>query len=287
MARTLNSRNIREDRDPASAQLDHNFVDANLNPAEVGSPINSSDGFELNQVGVESIMVDCIIGGGPASQVHSWQFMEDEFSNCVQNSVNSSDCISQTLMNTEKVVHGEKVNNHCLVDLQECNNTRLTSLDLRDDLHYQCVLSSLLSSHQLSLGPRIQNSNKHSSFVSWKNRGLMGAQKMNTGTQQKLLKKVLFEVAQMHGSCLMSTRDENDNGDNSKIWRPAADEITLNHVLSERKRREKINERFTVLRSLVPSINKVAKNFIPNVDLRVKRHYSIVFLVAGQQSVCS
>ncbi|RVX09227.1 Transcription factor GLABRA 3 [Vitis vinifera] len=261
LSRISNSRKIREDKDPASAELDHNFLDTNLNPAvlEVGSPNNSSDGFELNQLGEESIMVDCLNGGG-ASQVQSWQLLEDEFSNCVHNSMNSSDCISQTIMNPEKVVpisKGEKVNDHCLVDLQECNNTKLTSLDLRDDLHYQCILSSLLSSNQLILGPCFRNSNKESSFVSWKKRGLMGTQKLNTGTQQKLLKKVLFEVAQMHGGCLMSSRD--NNGDNDEIWRPEADEITLNHVLSERKRREKINERFSVLRSLVPSINQVNK----------------------------
>ena len=269
LSRISNSEIIGEDRDLASAELDHNFLDTNLNPVvEVGSPNNSSDGFELNQLGEESIMVDCTNGGG-ASQVQSWQFMEDEFSNCIHNSMNSSDCISQTFMNPEKVVpipKDEKVNDHCLVDLRECNNTKLTSLDLRDDLHYQSVLSSLLSSHQLILGPCFRNSNRNreSSFVSWKKRGLMGAQKSNTGTQQRLLKKVLFEVAQMHGGCLMSSRDNNNNNNNNndEIWRPEADEITLNHTLFERKRREKINERFTVLRSLVPSMNKVVKNSI-------------------------
>lgn len=250
LSRISNSRKIREDKDPASAELDRNILEVNLSPAEVGSPNNSSEGFELNQMGEESIMVDCR-NGGEASQVQSWQVLEDEFSNCVHNSVNSSDCISKD----------EKVNDHSLVDLQECNNNKLISLDLRDDLHYQSVLSSLLSSHQLTLGPCFQNSSRESSFVSWKKRGFVEAQKLNTEAQQKMLKKVLFEVAQMHGSCLMSLRD--NNGDNDEIWRPEADEITLNHVLSERRRREKINKRFMVLRSLVPSINKVVKALFP------------------------
>jgi len=42
-----------------------------------------------------------------------------------------------------------------------------------------------------------------------------------------------------------------------------------NHVMSERKRREKLNEMFLILKSLVPSIHKVLKNttsiFYPSV----------------------
>jgi hypothetical protein len=45
--------------------------------------------------------------------------------------------------------------------------------------------------------------------------------------------------------------------------RPEADEIGASHVLSERRRREKLNKRFMILKSIVPSISKVVKNSVP------------------------
>uniref|UniRef100_A0A5B7AIY1 Putative myc-like anthocyanin regulatory protein n=1 Tax=Davidia involucrata TaxID=16924 RepID=A0A5B7AIY1_DAVIN len=244
---------------------DHNILDANLNPVvecevvQICAPNNSSNGFVPNNPAEESFMVEGLNGG--VSQVQSWQFMDDEISNCVHNSMNSSDCISQTFVNPEKAVptsNGEKVNNGCLLDLQEFNQTKLNSLDVRNsDVHYQSLLSTLLkSSHQLILGPYFRNCNKESSFVRWK-RGLMGSQMPCSGTPQRLVKKVLFEVARMHSDCFLEPREDNSRRDG--LWRPEADEIETNHVLSERRQRGKMNERFLALGSLVPSIGKVDK----------------------------
>jgi len=36
----------------------------------------------------------------------------------------------------------------------------------------------------------------------------------------------------------------------------------MNHVMSERRRRAKLNERFLTLRSMVPSISKVMYNLV-------------------------
>nr|WIE96204.1 basic helix-loop-helix transcription factor [Loropetalum chinense var. rubrum] len=254
------------DKDPTCAELDHDFFDTKLNAVveceelNMVSPNNSSNGFGLNQPVEDSFMVEGINGG--ASQVQSWQFMDDDFSNCVYNSMNSSDCISQTFVDTEKVVpipKCERVNDHSLPDVRQSNHAKLTSLDLRnDDFHYTSVLSALLkSSDQLVLGPHFKNCNKASSFVSWKKGGLVGTLRPGSGTSQTLLKKVVFEVARMHGDHLFESRD--NNGRNDGIWRPEADEINMNHALSERRRREKLNERFVVLGSLVPSKSKADK----------------------------
>ncbi|XWS61768.1 hypothetical protein CRYUN_Cryun07bG0153900 [Craigia yunnanensis] len=226
---------------------------------EMASPNDSSDGFEPNQPAEDSFMIEGINGG--ASQVQSWQFMDEEFSNCVPHSLNSSDCISQTFVDHGNIIplcQGEKDNDNVLQD-EECNQTKLTSLELQsDDLHYQTVLSSLLkSSHQLILGPHFRNYNQESSFVSWKKNGLVKSQKARDETPQKLLKKILFEVPQMHNNGLLESPE--DNGVRDAAWRPEADEICGNHVLSERRRREKINERFMVLKSLVPSNSKADK----------------------------
>ncbi|KAK9265379.1 hypothetical protein L1049_003529 [Liquidambar formosana] len=254
------------DRDGTCAELDNAILETKLNlvveceELNMISPNTSSNGFVPNQPAEDSYMVEGIYAG--ASQVQSWQFRDDEFSNCVHNSMNSSDCISQTFVDAEKVVsapNGEKGNNHCVLDLRQCNHTKMNSLNLQnDDLHYQSVLSALLkSSDQLILGRHFRNCNKESSFVSWKKGGLVGTIKPRSGTSQNLLKKVLFEVAQMHGDCLLVPQEDKDR--NNGIWRPEVDGINWNQGLSERRQRGNLSERFLVLGSLVPSKSKVDK----------------------------
>lgn len=247
---------------PTCALIDQDILVPHVGCEELDivSLDNSSNGFEANPAAEASFMVDGMNGG--ASQVQSWQFMDDELSNCLHQSMNSSDCISQTFVEPGKAVSASKavvVNDHCLQDLQKKNHTKLNLLDLRsDDLHYQCVLSSLLkSSHQLILGPCVRNYHHESSFVMWNSGGLAHFQNPGGKTPQKLLKKVLFTVPRMHVDVFPESPE--DNGFKDGVWRPEADEISMNHALAERKRREKLNERFFILRSMVPSISKVVE----------------------------
>ncbi|KAL2544136.1 Transcription factor GLABRA 3 [Forsythia ovata] len=224
------------------------------------SPNNSSNDFGAKQPNEELNMVEDI--DGEACQMQSWQFMDDEISNCVNNSTNSSDCISQTCDNPEDIVpisNGKKVTDNGMHQAQESNQQKLNSSDLRgDDIHYQSVLSNLLkTSQQLILGPYFSNSNKESSFISWRKDKLWSSQIPQTGTPQRLLKKVLIEVARMHERCQHESGKY--DGKRDGLPKPEIDEIDRNHVLSERKRREKINERFLILGSLVPSGGKVDK----------------------------
>ncbi|CAL5442565.1 unnamed protein product [Camellia sinensis] len=239
------------DKDLIHATLDRDILDdTNFNPIvgceelNVCSPNDSSNKFGLNE---ESFMVEGL---------------NDEVSNCVHNSMSSSDCISQTLVSPETVcpfLKGQNENDGFLLDLQEQNQMKPASTGLQDnDIHYQSVLSTLLkTSHQLILGPNVRNCNQESSFVSWKKCSFVGIQMPRIGTPQRLLKKVLFEVAQMHSVFLLDSRE--NNGERDGLWRPQVDDIDSNHVLSERRRREKINKRFSVLGSLVPSTSKVNK----------------------------
>lgn len=254
----------RNEKDLAGSALDQDVIDTKFIPVirceeiDGTSLNNSSNGFGPNQPAEDSFMVEGMNGG--ASQVQSWQYLDDELSNYVHHSMDSSDCISQTLVYPEKVVSGPKgekvVSDHFLQDNKECNSTKQTSLEPQsNDLHYQSVLSSLLkSSHQLILGPHFQNGLQESSFVSWKKGGSVKCQKQQGGSPQYLLKKILFEVPRMHVVCVLESPD--DNGDRNGVWRPEAGESLMNHVLSERKRREKLNERFSILKSMVPSIRK-------------------------------
>ncbi|CAL5434056.1 unnamed protein product [Camellia sinensis] len=234
------SGNAQYNKDSVYAKLDQEILEV----MEVCSPNSSSNRTRLHQQAEELFMIEGL---------------NDEISNCVNNSTNSSDCISQTLINPEKVSPIMKENGDCLIERHEDNPMKMSSSDIQtDEIHYQSIVSTLLkSSHQLILGPHFQNYNQESSFVSWKKGGFTGIQMPKIGTPQRLVKKILFEVARMHGDCLLDSREDNGRGDG--LWIPQVDDINSSHILAERRRREKIKERFLVLGSLVPSTNKVDK----------------------------
>ncbi|XP_057463031.1 transcription factor GLABRA 3-like [Actinidia eriantha] len=242
------SGNARTDKDPFPTDF---IAIVGCEELEVFVPNNHPNQYGIDQQAEDSFMVE------GASQVQSWQLMDEEFSNCVHNSTSSSDCISQILVDPENVPKGERENDGFTLDLQEQTSM---GLEADDDIHYQSVISTLLkSSHQLILGPSFRNCNHESSFVSWKKMGFAGNQMPRRQTPQSLLKKVLFEVVQMHGGARLREHSREDDGKRDAQWSPQVDEIDSSHVLAERRRREKINKRFSVLESLVPSTSKVDK----------------------------
>lgn len=252
--------NIGDGEEIACPVFDHNALDAKLTPelefelANAVSPNNSSNDCQANNEQADDrFLVEKI--NGAASHVQSWQVMEDELSNCAHTSMNTSDCISQSFVASEMNASAPK-GELGGQDLQEGKNTKMTMVDPHsDEWHYQKVLSSLLkSSDQLIMGAHFQKSQCESGFVSWKKEGSMVCQKPRGEAQQKILKKILFEVPRMHTDLLLEAQEENDYKEGI---RPEADENGLNHVLSERKRRAKLNERFLTLKSLVPLITRV------------------------------
>ncbi|KAL7183037.1 hypothetical protein ACSBR1_041677 [Camellia fascicularis] len=79
------------------AKLDQEILEV----MEVCSPNSSSNRTRLNQQAEELFMIEGL---------------NDEISNCVNNSMSSSDCISQTLINPEKVSPTMKENDDCLIE---------------------------------------------------------------------------------------------------------------------------------------------------------------------------
>ncbi|GAU19442.1 hypothetical protein TSUD_76860 [Trifolium subterraneum] len=228
---TLNSGNNEDNENVAFDHIDYNVE---LIP-EVGndimnttiSPNGSSNALQTNQLPDETFMVE------------NWQIMDDDL---IHNSMNSSDCISQTIASVPR--SGE-----------DCNhNQKMTLVDpLRYDSHYQNVLSELLTSNdQLTMGMHFQNFHQDSCFCVWNKRGAVDCQRPRQGNSQKLLKKMLLEVPRMHMDGLVESQEENDYREGTRL---EPDE-GMNHVLSERRRRAKLNERFLTLRSMVPSNSK-------------------------------
>ncbi|ESQ46820.1 hypothetical protein EUTSA_v10027709mg [Eutrema salsugineum] len=225
-------------------------------PFPTTSPSRTTNGFDPEHEQVaedhDSFMVEGINGG--ASQVQSWQLMDEELSNCVHQSLNSSDCVSQTFVETAAgrvSCCARKGRVQRLGHIQEQQrNVKMLSFDPRnDDVHYQSVISTIFkTNHQLILGPQFRNCDKRSSFTRWKkptssSSGTAGV----VSPSQGMLKKILFEVPRVHQK------------EKLLLDSPGLGDETANHAVLEKKRREKLNERFMILRSIIPSINKIDK----------------------------
>ncbi|WCJ22793.1 basic helix-loop-helix (bHLH) DNA-binding superfamily protein [Euphorbia peplus] len=173
-----------------------------------------------------------------ASNVQNWQFMDDEISNGFLDSVNSSDCTSETLVNEE---------------LRAENNTKLSSVDLEenDDLHYRKTLSLVLgSSTQLITSSCFCCSSYKSSFITWKNEKLDVKQPK---VQQNILKKILFTVPLMHGSCSLRLLQKENRG------KDCTRKLQNDEICEGKSDKQRENEQFLVLKSLIPTVGEIDK----------------------------
>ena len=214
------------------------------------SPTASSKGFDLIQLPNNAIFfVEGGLNEEAASQAQSWH-LNDELSNCVHNSMTSSDCISQTFVNPERNAPSSPKNEaaNCPSLLEE----ELLQDPLSEDLHYQSILSSIFEkTHQMDMGMSFHCSlGKGSSFVRWTKGGIRVGE-FKAGTAQKMLKAILVEVPRLHD------QPKEDGVGKEVCKQQEGNEPSSNHVLAERRRREKVNERFSVLKSLIPSVSKV------------------------------
>ncbi|KAI4303368.1 hypothetical protein MLD38_039009 [Melastoma candidum] len=114
-----------------------NYVDEK--ELDMDSLDDCSNGCDHNHQTEDTFMVDDT-NGGAASQVQSWLFAEDDFSNGFQGSINSSDCISEAIANHEKPGSPPKP------QMKDCNHSKLSCLNLgADDIsHYKRTVSSVL-----------------------------------------------------------------------------------------------------------------------------------------------
>ncbi|KAL8141643.1 hypothetical protein V2J09_014675 [Rumex salicifolius] len=207
----------------------------------------SSNGFGLIQPVEETEFMFEDVNG---------DLMDDELSNSIYTSLTSSECIS--LAKTENVDEfhpqgHENPDGSCLLRMESD-----TQHQWSDDLHYQNVISSLSKSTRKSiLDPSVDNFNKPSCFVSWKKGSIGSYHNPRYGYMQRVLKKVLIEVPRMYKDSSFEVKVDCESKDD--LWSTQADELASGHVLAERKRWEKVNDRFSALKSLIPLVNKVDK----------------------------
>lgn len=139
----------------------------------------------------------------------------------------------------------------------------------QEDTHYSQTVSTILQKQPTRWAESsfATYSTAQSAFAKWTENSdhLLAVPVPVDGTSQWVLKYVLFTVPYLHSKY----RDENSPKLGDVGGYPASrfrkgtgttqDEMCANHVLAERRRREKLNERFIILRSLVPFVTKMDK----------------------------
>ncbi|KAJ4826392.1 hypothetical protein Tsubulata_025172 [Turnera subulata] len=195
-----------------------------------------------------------------ASQVQSGDFLDDEFSNGGQDSLNSSEYISEVFVDQEKDLSSPICKNMGHIRMNELQNgshKKFSSLNVEADdwLHYRRTLSVILRSSNHLNENSCHSTGCLSSFTIWKKGAIVGSRPM---IQQNMLKKILFDVPLMHVN-------RNDNGGKVSLGTLESCEMSNGHNFSDEQGEY---DKLLSLSSMVPSIGKTDKLSILNDTIK-------------------
>ncbi|CAL5089360.1 unnamed protein product [Urochloa decumbens] len=197
-----------------------------------------------NHVDEDSPMLMVCQNGNLPAQAHdelsSWNVLYENLISC--KSLQTSDAQDQAVL---------AENAHYI-------KTVLTVLRHNASRQAQAVASNIKTYLALS---------KNTSFSRWNRKGTKRLL-VSEGTQQKILKSIMFSAPtrcssshQRHRGEVQSPpeliRDDGEGTGRSRRGQAQVAELSGSHVVKERLRREKLNERFIILRSLVPFVTKM------------------------------
>ncbi|XP_072998292.1 basic helix-loop-helix protein A isoform X2 [Typha latifolia] len=134
-----------------------------------------------------------------------------------------------------------------------------------EDAHYSQTVSAILQhsfSQQAESNTNPYLSMSHgSTFTRWTSTREHLQPAVSEGTSQWMLKNALLNVPNLHCKYKDDQSPKSRYGEGGSRFRKGTpqEELSANHVLAERRRREKLNERFIILRSLVPFVTKMDK----------------------------
>lgn len=200
------------------------------------------------------------------SRAQTSHLMADELNNALNGSLNFSECVSSSfardVLSSPK---GEPAKSTMFGHPRGDNHSKFGSFGIGEDgTNYVSTLSSILGNLKQGIsspGFPFQSWPTGSSFKIWE-KGSMTS-KLLAKIPQRMLKKILFDGNWMNGC--QSVKPHEESMPRNKAFRSEADDANSNHVLSERRRREKLNEKFLTLKSLVPSISKVYVLTLPAI----------------------
>ncbi|BBN01146.1 transcription factor MYC2 [Marchantia polymorpha subsp. ruderalis] len=103
-----------------------------------------------------------------------------------------------------------------------------------------------------------------SAFVDWRMTAGSAPKAPLPGNQQWMLKNALFHITHLYSAprsdeATLVSADNRSRSGGPRKPAGAQEDLNVSHVLAERRRREKLNDRFMSLRALVPFVTKMDK----------------------------